>query len=105
MTNVIAFPRRRPNSQIDLAELSRWAVAAPIVADWWVSEDPETGGWISKTDDGVENIALGVGGPHSDAIYCISVEPEGYVKENFKTGATEPFGTLREALESVCRTL
>lgn len=101
---VVNFPSTRwPAS--DHAELARWGAVAPGIADWWVQPDPCMGGSTTLTDDGDEYASLSQGGPEQSAVYRIDRTRRRFELVHWRMGPVGTFRTLREALESVCRTL
>jgi hypothetical protein len=103
MADVIPFPTRT-FSQSDRAELPRWGSLAPGVADWWVQPDPETRLPITRTEDG-EYAGLSIGGPDEPAVYLVEPHRGQWELTHTQTQCVWTFKTLREALESVCRTI
>ena len=103
--NTTGSPTATPTTfgPADRDELHRWASAAQTIAGWFVQR-PD-GGMIAQTDTGQQYAVLTVGSPDRDGV--LMVQP-GVCRWELRdadglTFAT--FGTLREALESVCPTI
>ena len=104
MPTIVQFPSRLV-SPSDRAELMRWGSVAPSIANWWVQQDPDTGRTIETTEDGGEYAVLVQGGPHEPGGYVVAPHRGRWELEHWRDGPMGSFRTLREALESICRTI
>lgn len=105
MTNIVPFPasRFRPADRAEL--LLRWSPAALVVARWFVQRGPD-GSLVCATEDGDEYAVLTSGSEDADGVFMVQPQRGRWELRDCPNGdLVATFGTLREVLESVCRTL
>ena len=101
--SVIPFPAPR-FAPADVAELRRWTREASAIAHWAVWQDLETGEMVGRTPSGVEFVSLAQGQPWDGCAYTVSPHRGRWALDDARLGHVGTFGSLREALEAVCRT-
>jgi hypothetical protein len=104
MATILQFPSTKFRDA-DRAELLRWSLAAHAVARWYAQCDPDDG-LVSRTEDGDEYAVLANEGSEATGGSFIVQPCRGCWQLTDPDGAVlATFGTLREALESVCKTI